>query len=103
MKSKMHTDFILSRQAMLCSPKTIQFYHFTASKFVKYLEENVVTRPEELSARYIHTYLGFLAERNLATHILTDMQEQSKHSQDCGKKKTTSKQLQHLKCQPSLI
>ena len=41
-----YTDFILSRQAMLCSPKTIRFYHFTAGRFVKYLEENGVTTPQ---------------------------------------------------------
>jgi len=61
-----YTDFILSRQAMLCSPKTIRFYHFTAGRFVKYLEENGVTKPEELTSRYIRAYLGSLAKQNLS-------------------------------------
>lgn len=61
-----YTDFILSRQAMLCSPKTIRFYHFTAGRFVKYLEENGVTEPEGVSARYIRAYLASLASQDLS-------------------------------------
>jgi hypothetical protein len=67
---------------MLCNQKTIRFYHFKASRFMKYLEENGVTRPEELTARYIRAYIGCLAERNLSTPILTATQELSKHSLD---------------------
>jgi site-specific recombinase XerD len=61
-----YTDFILSRQAMLCSPRTIRFYHFTAGRFVKYIEDNSVTKPEELSARNIRAYLASLTEQNLS-------------------------------------
>jgi site-specific recombinase XerD len=61
-----YTDFILSRQAMLCSPKTIRFYHFTAGRFVKYLEDNGVTEPEGVSARYIRAYLASLASQDLS-------------------------------------
>ena len=61
-----YTDFILSRQAMLCSPRTIRFYHFTAGRFVKFIEENGVAKPEELTARYIRAYISTLAEQNLS-------------------------------------
>ena len=61
-----YTDFILSRQAMLCSPKTIRFYHFTAGRFIKYLEENGVTEPGSLSSRYIRAYLASLATQDLS-------------------------------------
>ncbi|MCB2180197.1 tyrosine-type recombinase/integrase [bacterium] len=61
-----YTDFILSRQAMLCSPKTIRFYHFTAGRFVKYLEDNGVVKPEDLTARYIRAYLSSLVEQKLS-------------------------------------
>ena len=61
-----YTDFILSRQAMLCSPKTIRFYHFTAGRFVKYLEDNGATKPDGISARYIRAYLASLAAQNLS-------------------------------------
>ena len=61
-----YTDFILSRQAMLCSSKTIRFYHFTAGRFVKYLEDNGVTEPECVSSRYIRAYLASLAAQDLS-------------------------------------
>lgn len=61
-----YTDFILSRQAMLCSPNTIVFYHTTAGKFIQYLEENGVTKPEEVTARYIRAYLSLMVERGLS-------------------------------------
>lgn len=61
-----YTDFILSRQAMLCSPQTIRFYHFTAGKFVQYLEESGITTPSETSARHIRAYLSLLTERSLS-------------------------------------
>lgn len=65
-----YTDFILSRQVMLCSPKTIRFYHFTAGRFVKFLEDNGVTEPEGVSARYIRAYLASLAAQELSdSHI----------------------------------
>jgi len=62
----MHIRIFLSGQAMLCSPKTIRFYHFTAGRFVKHLEENDVTVPEGLSARYIRAYLASLAAQDLS-------------------------------------
>jgi site-specific recombinase XerD len=61
-----YTDFILSRQAMLCSPKTIRFYHFTAGRFVRYLEESGITEPDGVSARYIRAYLASLAAQDLS-------------------------------------
>jgi hypothetical protein len=34
-----YQDFILSRQAKLCSPATIEFYTYTAGSFVEWLLE----------------------------------------------------------------
>lgn len=61
-----YTDFILSRQAMLCSPQTIRFYNYTAGKFIKYLEKNGVTNPDSTTARHIRAYLATLVERRLS-------------------------------------
>ncbi len=61
-----YTDFILSRQAILCSPSTIRFYNFTAGRFVKYLEDNGVTNPENTSARFIRAYLSSLVDKGLS-------------------------------------
>ncbi len=38
-----YTDFILSRQAMQCSPATLQFYRHTAGAFLKWIELQGVT------------------------------------------------------------
>ena len=34
-----YTDFLLSRQAMMCTPRTIQFYEFTLEKYQNGLKE----------------------------------------------------------------
>lgn len=59
------TDFILSREAMLCRPRTIGFYRFTLGKFMDWLAEAAVVWAEEISARHIRMYLSSLAQREL--------------------------------------
>lgn len=59
-----YTDFILSREAMLCRPRTIQFYVFTLGKFMDWLEGSVV-EANEISARHVRMYLSSLAQREL--------------------------------------
>jgi len=61
-----YTDFILSRQAMLCSPATLMFYSFTAGKFIQYLEQNGVLKQEEISTHHVHAYLSGLVEKRLS-------------------------------------
>ena len=48
-----YTDFMLSRQAILCSQQTMKWYGITAGKFVKWLEDNNVHEPNEISSRHI--------------------------------------------------
>jgi integrase/recombinase XerD len=61
-----YTDFILSRQAMQCSPATMDFYKCTTGKFLQWFEERGATSPNELTARYVREYLAELAGRGLA-------------------------------------
>jgi integrase/recombinase XerD len=61
-----YTDFILSRQAMLCSPATLRFYSSTAGKFMQWLEQNGVLKPEEISTHHVHAYLSGLVEKKLS-------------------------------------
>jgi integrase/recombinase XerD len=61
-----YTDFILSRQAILCSPATLKFYQSTAGKFISYLAENGVLEPGLTSARHVRAYLSLLTERKLS-------------------------------------
>ena len=57
-----YTDFILSRQAMNCTPATLEFYKHTAGAFLSWVEAQGVTSPEEVTARLIRGYLaGLLA------------------------------------------
>jgi site-specific recombinase XerD len=59
------TDFILSRQAMQCSPATLRWYGFTASKFVDWLIAQSVNKPDEVTARHVRAYLAELTARGL--------------------------------------
>ena len=55
-----YTDFMLSRQAINCTPATLEFYKYTAGVFLAWSEKQGVTRPEELTARYVRQYLAEL-------------------------------------------
>jgi site-specific recombinase XerD len=65
-----YQDFILSRQAKLCSPATIEFYTYTAGKFVEWLFERRVDDPSEIKANHIRAYLSDLRQRKLADKTL---------------------------------
>jgi integrase/recombinase XerD len=66
------TDFILSRQAALCSENTILYYRFTCGQFVKWLEGQNVTRPDETSAPHVRAYLAELAGRGVSDRTVFD-------------------------------
>jgi len=53
-----YTDFILSRQAMNCTPATLEFYKHTAGAFLSWIESQGVTQPEGVTARYVRQYLA---------------------------------------------
>jgi integrase/recombinase XerD len=57
-----YTDFMLSRQAMNCSPATLTFYRYTAGEFLAWIEQQGVTKPEEVTARYVRQYLARLLD-----------------------------------------
>ncbi len=59
------TDFMLSRQAMLCSPRTLAWYSFTLGKVMQWLVDNGVSSPQEITARHVRGYLSELATRGL--------------------------------------
>jgi site-specific recombinase XerD len=56
-------DFMLSRQAMLCTPMTVKFYKDTLTKFLVWLEKENVTEPESITARHIREFLSSYAEK----------------------------------------
>jgi site-specific recombinase XerD len=51
-------DFNLSREAMRCTPATLEFYRFTAGAFITWLELKNVTHPEEVTATMIREWLA---------------------------------------------
>ena len=61
-----YTDFILSRQAINCSPSTLVFYKYSAGKFVLWLDDNGVTAPDQIIARHVREYLSLLAGQGKA-------------------------------------
>jgi site-specific recombinase XerD len=65
-----YTDFILSRQAMLCSPATVIWYGKTAGKFVTWLEDNNVSSASEITSQHSRAYLAELAGRQLASSTI---------------------------------
>lgn len=65
-----YTDFILSRQAMQCSPATLEFYKHTAGVFLNWVESQGVTSPEQVDARLVRQYLAELAGRGKADKTL---------------------------------
>ena len=56
-------DFILSRQAKLCSENTVRFYSFTLGKFIEWLISQAISTPGEITTRLIRAYLAEYAKR----------------------------------------
>jgi hypothetical protein len=48
-----YTGFILSRQAMNCTPATLEFYRHTAGAFLSWVESQGASDPQEVTARYV--------------------------------------------------
>jgi site-specific recombinase XerD len=65
-----YQDFLLSRQAKLCSPATIEFYTYTTGKFVRWLLERQIDDPVEIRTKQIRAYLSDLRQRKLADKTL---------------------------------
>lgn len=56
-------DFMLSRQAMLCTPRTLKFYRDTLGKFVDYLHNQGVKKPTEITSKHVRAFLASYAAR----------------------------------------
>ena len=67
-----YTDFILSRQAALCTDETMSYYRYSCGPFIKWLEDQGVERPEQVSARHVRAYLAGLASRGNSDRTIFD-------------------------------
>jgi site-specific recombinase XerD len=51
-------DFILSRQAMMCTPRTVAWYEFNLNKILTWFEGQGVDSPEAITSRHVRLLLG---------------------------------------------
>ncbi len=63
-------DFKLSREAINCTPSTLDFYDFTTGKWVEWLVQEGVTDPADLRSAHVRAYLVYLRERDLKASTL---------------------------------
>jgi len=56
-------DFLLSRQAINCSPSTIKWYKFTLGKILDWFEEHGVQTPDQISGFLVRSLLGEMAAK----------------------------------------
>ncbi len=56
-------DFILSREAMLRTPKTLIFYRYTVGGFVEWLILQGITEPQQIKSHHIRVFLAETARR----------------------------------------
>lgn len=63
-----YTDFMLSRQAMNCTPATLEWYSHTAGAFLKWLEAQGVTDPSQTTARHVRAYLAQIRGKDTTLH-----------------------------------
>ncbi len=61
-----YQDFILSRQASLLSPKTIEFYERTVGELISFLSEREVNEPEGITSALIRGYFSSVSKRGVA-------------------------------------
>ena len=67
-----YTDFVLSRQAMQCSPATLEFYKYTAGTFLEALEKQGITSPDQIQARHVRAYLAELTGMGKSDNTIHD-------------------------------
>lgn len=97
-----YTDFLVSRQAMMCTPRTIQFYEFTLKKISEWFESHNVHQPTEITRRQVRALLGRWLKKVTAILIFIFLQESSGPLQDSCSKKNISMNPLNLKCQNSV-
>lgn len=62
------TDFTLSRMAMQANPATMAFYKYTAGVFLRWIESQSITSPDQISAPHVRKYLAQLQGKDTTIH-----------------------------------
>ncbi len=58
-------DFLLSREASLCSPRTIEYYRDCAGGFVSWAIAQGLDTPEAVKAQHVRAYISRVASRGV--------------------------------------
>ena len=61
-----YTDFILSRQAMQCTPATLDFHKQTPDVILAWIEHQGITSPDKMNARHVRQFLAELVGKGKA-------------------------------------
>jgi hypothetical protein len=77
-----YTDFLLSRQAMMCTPRTLRFYEFTLGKISEWFESHDVHQPTDITSRQVRALLGGWLKKVTAIPTFIFTQESSGPSPD---------------------
>ena len=67
-----YLDFIMSRQAMMCRERTVDWYSFTLSQVMSWMVQNSVTQPEQIMAREVRAYLADMSARGLSDSTINN-------------------------------
>ena len=60
-----YDDFLLSREVMRCTPKTMEHYRYSAGGFVAWLEARHIEQPTQIKATHIRAYLADVAAKGV--------------------------------------
>jgi integrase/recombinase XerD len=63
-------DFLLSRDAIMCSPKTIEWYSFHLSRINAWWKENDVFSPDQISNRTIRSFLSDIGSKDYSSSYI---------------------------------
>lgn len=61
-----YMDFMLSRQAMMCTERTLEFYRFTLEKVLDWLKENGISGVQNIDSKAVREYLSSMISRGLS-------------------------------------
>lgn len=62
-----YQDFLLSRQVMRCTSKTLAHYEYTAGGFVRWLIQHHITAPKDIRTTHIRSYLSEFSNKKDTT------------------------------------
>jgi integrase/recombinase XerD len=65
-----YTDFLLSRKAMGCRERTMQWYSETLQWILEWMIQNGVSEPLDIQSRHIRAYLASMQERDLSDYYI---------------------------------